>query len=222
VDVSFLAPEIDGGEVVARFGGRMRDFSGSDVPELWLVFKDDGGAGLGATAKLSSTSDAWTLAEGTTVLPPGARMIEFHLSGTRVAGEDNDSYFDDLVLRVGPLSSSGRLPGDGGGFPGVPLSISKLPGGQLALTWGASCSPGDIDFEIYEGPIDAFFTGHVPRLCSTGGAASAALTPSTGDSYFLVVPRNATSEGSYGIRSDGSERPQGVPACYEQALDGCE
>ena len=222
VDVSFLASEIDGGGVIARFGGRMRSFSGSDVPELWLVLKDGVGAELGATAKLSSTASVWTLEEGTTVLPAGTRVIEFHLSGTRVAGVDNDSYFDNLLLSVGSSSPSGRLPGDGGGVSGVPLRISKLTGGEIELTWGASCSPGDTDFEVYEGPMDGLFTGHAPRLCSTSGAATSALAPSEGDSYFLVVPRNATNEGSYGLRGDGSERPPGFPACYEQASGGCD
>ena len=78
------------------------------------------------------------------------------------------------------------------------------------------------DFEIYEGAVDGAFTSHLPRLCSTGGATMAALHPSAGNTYYLVVPRNATSEGSYGLRSDGSERPPGVPACYEQALGGCD
>ena len=34
-----------------------------------------------------------------------------------------------------------------------------------------------------------------------------------GDRYYLVVPRDAQSEGSNGADSNGFERPPGSPAC---------
>ncbi len=221
VDVSTMASEIDDGTLAVRFGGLLRDYAGSDIPELWLVFRDGTASELGTTPPLSSTTGVWTLVENTVAMPPGTRSIAVHLSGTRIAGTDNDAYFDDLFLTVPGTAPSGALP-DGGSLPGVPLTIARAAGGQIRLSWGASCDSGDTDYEIYQGTIDDTFTNHTPRLCSTGGATSVTLAPSAADSYFLVVPRNAFSEGSYGLQSDGSERSPGAPACFEQAIGGCE
>ena len=61
-----------------------------------------------------------------------------------------------------------------------------------------------------------------PRLCSTGGNTEHSFTPPAGDSYFLVVPRNAFREGSYGTDSFGPERPPGVSTCLVQFISDCE
>jgi hypothetical protein len=37
--------------------------------------------------------------------------------------------------------------------------------------------------------------------------------PGAGNRYYLVVPRNAAAEGSYGTRSGAIERPVGGGAC---------
>src|SRR5204862_7653761 len=89
------------------------------------------------------------------------------------------------------------------------------------LDWGASCNSGDTDYEVYEGTVGAGFTNHAPRLCSTLGTRTATLAPSTGNRYYLVVPRNSTSEGSYGIKSSGVERPVSTAACLHRTFGGC-
>jgi hypothetical protein len=87
----------------------------------------------------------------------------------------------------------------------------------IPRTGTPASSAGDTDFEIYEGTIGDF-AGHAPRLCSTGGATTATLTPASGSSYYLVVPRRASVEGSYGLRSDGTQRPAGAGACLPREI----
>ena len=106
---------------------------------------------------------------------------------------------------------------DGGSVPGVPLTVNLESGGDLTLSWSASCATGDNDYAIYEGTIGVYYS-HVSKFCSTGGATTKTFTPVSGSSYYLVVPRNALREGSYGIRSDGSERPQGTSPCLPQEI----
>ena len=80
---------------------------------------------------------------------------------------------------------------------------------EITLSWDASCVAGDDDYEIYEGE-GGDFTSHTSKLCTTLGATSATFVPAAGSSYYLVVPRNADREGSYGTDSNGIERPQGT------------
>jgi hypothetical protein len=39
-----------------------------------------------------------------------------------------------------------------------------------------------------------------------------------GSTYYLVVPKNAVSEGSYGQASSGAEIPPGSTACAPQQI----
>ena len=93
-------------------------------------------------------------------------------------------------------------------------------GGYLVLSWSASCAPADSDYEVYEGSLGDF-ASHAPRACTTAGATVVSLTPSSGNRYYLVVPRDAFSEGSYGRRGNGSERPQTPSACRPQVAGAC-
>jgi hypothetical protein len=213
---AYQTVELSSEFTAARFGGYMRNYSGGDLPELWLVFNDGAGGPLGSTAILSNPNEEWASVEAIADLPPGTASIEFHICGTRLDGMNNDSYFDDLVLKVGTSYPAGQVPGVD------TIVLSKFAEDDLLLSWDASCSPGDTDYEIYEGTIDGLFENHIPKLCSTGGAMTASITPSAGSSYYLVVPRNAFNEGSYGFRGDGSERPRGPAACNEQALGACD
>ena len=93
-------------------------------------------------------------------------------------------------------------------------------GGDIMLSWDASCSTTDTDYDVYEGSIGTYYS-HAERLCTTGGLLSVTLTPSFGDRYYLVVPRNAASEGSHGHTSDGLERPPGSSTCLSQLIGPC-
>jgi len=116
----------------------------------------------------------------------------------------------------------GAVP-DGGIVPGIPLTLQRSASeavGDITLSWGASCSPSDDDYEIYEGSVPAFYS-HTARFCTTGGATTITFTPIAGFAYYLVVPRNPLREGSYGADSALAERPQGGSACLPQLIGAC-
>ncbi|HZM71149.1 MAG TPA: hypothetical protein VFB95_12395 [Candidatus Cryosericum sp.] len=75
---------------------------------------------------------------------------------------------------------------------------------------------------VYEGTLGAPFTTHAPVTCRAGGATSWTFTPGPGDRYYYVVPRNAVSEGSYGLTSALLPRPPSTAACLPQeVLSSC-
>ena len=129
------------------------------------------------------------------------------------AGWPVSSQLRDFAL----LPASGTI----GNGPTDRLRVSKSGGANLLLDWGNSCAGTDTDYEVYEGTLAAPFTSHVPRACTTGGSTDLTLAPSSGARYYLVVPRNAFSEGSYGPKSDGSERPPASAACLPQSVGAC-
>ena len=129
-----------------------------------------------------------------------------------------DEMFIGITFDPGVTPPAGRLPDSWAA--GTPLTIGHAPGGDIMLNWGASCQASDVDFAVYEGPVGSF-ASHTPVLCSTAGLNSLTLTPSTGDSYYLVVPGNSSWEGSHGSNGAGAERSQGPAACLPQLLAGC-
>lgn len=100
VDVSAWGAEIDAGEASAVLRGHLRDFGGQDVPAMFVVLRDSAGGEVGRSEPVEGPVAAWSLREVRIALPPGVRAVEVHLTGTRNAGSDNDSYFDDLELRL--------------------------------------------------------------------------------------------------------------------------
>ncbi len=101
VNVVPYADSIDTGSFAAHFGGYLANFSGSDLPEMRLLFLNENGEEIGTSETLSSLAAAWTLRETQTIIPAETRIIRTELTGTRNAGTDNDSYFDELFLRLG-------------------------------------------------------------------------------------------------------------------------
>jgi hypothetical protein len=115
------------------------------------------------------------------------------------------------VLDTGvPFGAGGRVAG---------LAVARS-GANLSLSWSPSCSASDTDYAVYEGTLGSFTTHH-SVVCSTSGATSATIAPSAGNAYYLVVPRTASKEGSYGRRSGGTERPPAASACVPQQPSGC-
>jgi hypothetical protein len=102
------------------------------------------------------------------------------------------------------------------------LRLERVGKTSIRLDWEVSCSPADGDHAVYVGLLGDF-TSHapVPGLCSTGGSTSAAVPVPGGDAFYLVVPGNGSTEGSYGTASDGSERPPGISSCLPQQLGNC-
>ena len=101
VDVGGMATEIDGGNTEVVFGGYLRNFSGGDVPEVELIYRGASGDELGRSERLTGSTAVWTLLQARATLPVNTRSVDVVLTGTRTGtGEDNDSYMDDLFLRI--------------------------------------------------------------------------------------------------------------------------
>lgn len=102
VDVSLFSDSIDVGNFSANFGGYFSNYSGSDLPEMRLIFLNQENLSLGSSPIISSYSSSWILLSEHCLIPAETRIIQVELKGTRFSGEDNDSYIDDLFLTVGP------------------------------------------------------------------------------------------------------------------------
>ena len=121
------------------------------------------------------------------------------------------------TLTISAAAAVGRVPD---GASGTPFRVSKS-GSQLDLAWGASCGAAATDFAVYEGTLGTWYS-HSSLVCSTSGALSATVTPSSGDRYYLIAPLSASKEGSYGTRTGGTEIPQGSSPCKaSQDLSAC-
>lgn len=112
IDVSNLGDSINAGQVIANFGGFARNFNGTDRPEIWLAFRSPALFLISETQRLPGTSPQWTELASSVTVPGGTHFVEFHISGTRLGGNDNDSYLDDLYLQIGVESAEENLKGD--------------------------------------------------------------------------------------------------------------
>ncbi|MCH2198571.1 MAG: fibronectin type III domain-containing protein [Flavobacteriales bacterium] len=101
IDVTAYIDSIDAGDFPVHFGGHLSNFGGSDLPEMRLIYLNQNGGELGTSSTLSTLNSSWTLFNETESLPLLTRTIRVELKGTRNAGTDNDSYFDEVFLRLG-------------------------------------------------------------------------------------------------------------------------
>lgn len=101
------------------------------------------------------------------------------------------------------------------------LTAMHVGDGEIQLDWMPSCAGSDSDYAVFVGTLGNFVS-HTPDTCSTGGALTRNLAPPGDALYFLVVPTNGLREGSYGKRSDGSERPLGAAICLERETGACD
>ncbi|MEO1257397.1 MAG: metallophosphoesterase family protein [Bacteroidota bacterium] len=101
IGVSLYADSIDTGSFPVNFGGYLSNYSGSDLPELRLIFLDQNSVEIGVSNTISTLNSSWTMFSIWENIPELTRTIQVELKGTRNAGTDNDSYFDDLFIRVG-------------------------------------------------------------------------------------------------------------------------
>jgi len=127
------------------------------------------------------------------------------------ADEDGETPDYDVMIgfsEVPPSSGAGTV---------AQLAIGKVGAGDLQLDWQPSCSSDDDDYAVYGGDLGDF-TSHTLEQCSSGAATTAVVSQPVGDRYYLVVPLDGASEGSYGTDSDGFERPVGVATCATQAI----
>ena len=100
IDVSDYIECIDQNLSYINYGGYLSDWGGSDYPEMAIAFIDENGYEIDRTNNIGTYNAFWTLFSNEYQIPMGTRSVQMILMGTRYAGDDNDSYFDDLFLRV--------------------------------------------------------------------------------------------------------------------------
>jgi hypothetical protein len=200
-------------------GGTLFDNGQVDEGRAWIYLGSS--AGLAATPAWTAEPDVVNAQYGFSVASAGDvngdGLSDVIVGAHDYANGETAEGAAFVYLGSGSGSPAGRVPD---GSTGAPLRLAKA-GAQISLTWDASCLLSDSDYEIYQGTIGGAFTSHTSIFCTTAGATSKTLTPAAASSYYLVVPRNATREGSYGKTSSGSERPQGASACLQQQIAGC-
>lgn len=175
------------------------------------------GAGIDPAGNVVVSFDVPTEISGTDYLP--GELVQ-------VTGEAQSYALDatwPLSAQISALSLMPTAPPVPSGAPGegTALSVVKAAAGALTLTWDAPCGGTDeMDYSVYEGAIGRW-ADLASHACSTGGALTIDLVPGAGARFFLVTANNGDAESSYGLRSDGSERPLPAAACYESAPGSC-
>ena len=117
----------------------------------------------------------------------------------------------DTFVPKGALPHEAPAGGQVGG-----LLVSQPTSSSIRLDWGSSCSTADGLYGVYEGTLASLpIYDHTPvtaaGLCMVTGN-NATFTPASGSRYYLIVPNDGSTEGSYGESSTG-ERPQGFSPC---------
>lgn len=126
-----------------------------------------------------------------------------------------DNTMDAYVPRNPPLAHENVPGGRNSG-----LILTKNGGGSVTLDWGGSCTAADTAHSVYEGMMGSYAT-HLPvsGQCDVSGT-STTFNYASFDTYYLVVPNDGATEGSYGASSTG-ERPVSGSACRAQSLGNC-
>jgi len=97
IDLSAFSNEIMNDKLSIAFSGYMRNYNGSDIPEMYVELYADNVLEITSPIISNTTSD-WTLKSQIMDLPDNITDVIVVLKGTRIAGTDNDSYFDKLSL----------------------------------------------------------------------------------------------------------------------------
>lgn len=100
IDLVPYSTEILAGTGLVSFGGFLRNFSGQDLPEMFVEFWDVSDNLISTSNTISNTTDTWTYVNAIEHIPTNATTCRLYLRGTRNAGTDNDSYFDNLDLLI--------------------------------------------------------------------------------------------------------------------------
>lgn len=92
---------------------------------------------------------------------------------------------------------------------GLPLRVSKAPGGALRIDWDPACDATDHGLVV--GPLSGVSTYQVAFSdCGRGMSRTTLHDPGPGSHWLVMVGRTVAAEGSLGRDSFGQERPQVV------------
>lgn len=147
-------------------------------------------------------------------------MIAIYTDNRKEAGEVGDSkdvYGSGITPGGAAGSGAGTVP-DGKTVLGAQLLVTKS-GANITLNWAAACGGGS-DYATYEGDMGVE-NSFVQKACSSGGATTITFTPAAGNRSYVVVPQLGSNEGSYGRKSNSTERSPAVVACRAQLIHGC-
>ncbi|MGE5356951.1 MAG: fibronectin type III domain-containing protein [Deltaproteobacteria bacterium] len=101
INVDNYASQIDNGQYHAEYSAYMRTWAvNNDMPEMYLEFIDVNNATISTTVTITNNQPFWMYLKNTVPVPLGTRKIKTWLKGTRLAGTDNDSYFDELSVKL--------------------------------------------------------------------------------------------------------------------------
>ncbi len=112
IDISEFSGCIEQGLASVNYGGYLSDWGGNDHPEMKLAFIDGNGNQISESETIGTYNAYWTLFSIDTIIPDGTEFIQMILMGTRYAGDDNDSYFDDLFLKIWQGQTCLNIAGD--------------------------------------------------------------------------------------------------------------
>lgn len=122
----------------------------------------------------------------------------------------------EVDIVVTELVVDRNLPGEAGRLI-VQKESGTEPSPNLRLSWLPTCSTHAVDYGIYQGTLASLHGGvydHVAVDCSDAlSDLHETIMAAAGNRYYLVVPTDLTSEGSYGRSSEGVQRPAGAFAC---------
>lgn len=125
---------------------------------------------------------------------------------------DGDLVYDMLDSECAAITSAGRIPNT--------LMVAKSAGNP-ELSWtapGGSCVVSS--YGVYRGALPWASYDHASLSCTVGGTTYTDAS-ATDNYYYLVVPANHNSEGSYGTDSFGAQIPQAATPCIIQDLTVC-
>lgn len=218
---SFLVVGNNGAVHVVYYDSR-RDPSRNSV-DLFYAYSTDGAVTWSAPQRITAAqspnlTDGFEFGDYNGLDIALGNMIAIYTDNRKEAGEVGDSK--DVYgsgITPGASSGAGSVP-DGKFVPGAELQVVKS-GSNLTLSWAAACGGGS-DYATYEGQLGVD-NSFVQKACSSGGATSITITPATGDRTYLVVPQLGANEGSYGRRSNGTQRTPAAIPCRPQVIQGC-
>ena len=100
IDLNEFSHCIDNNQSYLDYGGYLSNWGGSDHPEISIQFIDENENVIEQLNNIGTFNAYWTFISNNSVIPENTKYVKMILMGTRYSGADNDSYFDDLYLRV--------------------------------------------------------------------------------------------------------------------------
>ncbi len=208
--------------------GRVVDDFGTGIPDARICV--DGGPGVSTCwIHCVSTSGDGTYRLENAPAGSGNRVRMTHPSRPTECWSGHTNCTDYNPVSVAACTETGSinfgpstgLPGavpDGTYVPGAPVTASYDRGtGMVTVNWQPTC---DADgHALYVGSLGAFGT-YTEATCSIGTTGTYEFPAPAGNVFFVVVGYNGPTEGSYGRKGDGFERPSaaGQHCGYTQDL----